>query len=198
MSSVYLLPMWSVHTTPARHSSNVLPRNEDNRYHSRLSHRPLNLGDPCRRWRSRVDAVSEWVRDVQALVLLSKFSISRTHMCELAHRNHLQNESDYLDDLHVVEWDLDAGFRSCLCSTSIFDVDSRIYSCADSRSWSNRSILCWVSPPPDLGMCQGCGEAHQHRRGRTSRVMTTTTSRPVFMTFLNYNPNPVIDVRRRW
>jgi hypothetical protein len=40
-------------------------------------------------------------------------------MCELAHRNHLQNESDYLDDLHVVEWDLDAGFRPCLCSTSI-------------------------------------------------------------------------------
>jgi hypothetical protein len=28
--------------------------------------------------------------------------------------------------------------------------------------------------------------------------MTTTTSRPVSMIFRNYNPNPVIDARRRW
>ena len=28
--------------------------------------------------------------------------------------------------------------------------------------------------------------------------MTTTTSRPVSMISRNYNPNPVIDVRRRW
>jgi hypothetical protein len=26
----------------------------------------------------------------------------------------------------------------------------------------------------------------------------TTASRPVSMVFRNYNPNPVIDVRRRW
>ena len=28
--------------------------------------------------------------------------------------------------------------------------------------------------------------------------MTTTTSRPIFMTFLNYNPNLVFDARSRW
>jgi len=28
--------------------------------------------------------------------------------------------------------------------------------------------------------------------------MTTTTSRSVSMTIRSYNPNPVIDVRRRW
>jgi hypothetical protein len=33
---------------------------------------------------------------------------------------------------------------------------------------------------------------------RTSRAMTTTTSRPVSMIFRNYNTNPVIDVRHRW
>ena len=32
----------------------------------------------------------------------------------------------------------------------------------------------------------------------TSRVMTTTTSRPVPMIFPEYNLNPVIDVRRLW
>jgi hypothetical protein len=33
---------------------------------------------------------------------------------------------------------------------------------------------------------------------RTSRVMTTPTSRPISMISRNYNTNPVIDARRRW
>jgi hypothetical protein len=32
----------------------------------------------------------------------------------------------------------------------------------------------------------------------TSRVMTTTTSRPVSMISRSYNLNPVVNVRRRW
>jgi hypothetical protein len=36
------------------------------------------------------------------------------------------------------------------------------------------------------------------QKNLASRDMTTTTSRPVSMIFRNYNPNPVIDVRRRW
>ena len=35
-------------------------------------------------------------------------------------------------------------------------------------------------------------------KSRTSRVMTTTTSRPVSRISRNYNTNSVIDVRRRW
>jgi hypothetical protein len=35
-------------------------------------------------------------------------------------------------------------------------------------------------------------------KSRTSRVMTTTTSRPVSMLSRSFNLNPVIDVRRRW
>jgi hypothetical protein len=37
-----------------------------------------------------------------------------------------------------------------------------------------------------------------NRRSTTSRVMTTTASRPVSMIFLNHNTNPMIDARRRW
>jgi hypothetical protein len=33
---------------------------------------------------------------------------------------------------------------------------------------------------------------------RTSRAVTTTPSRSVSLMFRNYNPHPVIDVRRRW
>lgn len=33
---------------------------------------------------------------------------------------------------------------------------------------------------------------------RTSRVVTTTTSRSPAMFSRNYNLNPMIDVRRRW
>jgi hypothetical protein len=35
-------------------------------------------------------------------------------------------------------------------------------------------------------------------RGRTSRVMTTPTSRPVSMISCYHNPNPVFDARPRW
>jgi hypothetical protein len=37
-----------------------------------------------------------------------------------------------------------------------------------------------------------------NQSSRTSRDMTTTTSRPVSMFSRNYNTNPVIDARRRW
>lgn len=181
-----------------RASTSSLPRNEDHRDHSGISHRPLGLGDRCWWWRGCVDAVSEWIRDVQALVLLSKIPLFRTHLYKLTHGNHLQIESDHLDGLHVVERALDAGFRPCLCGTTVFDVGSRLYSFADPRSWPYRSILCWIPSPSDLGMCQGYGEAHQYRRGRPSRVMTTSSSRPVFMIFRSSNPNSVIDVRPRW
>jgi hypothetical protein len=36
------------------------------------------------------------------------------------------------------------------------------------------------------------------KKTRTSRVMTTPTSRTVSMILRNYNTNPVIDVRYRW
>jgi hypothetical protein len=35
-------------------------------------------------------------------------------------------------------------------------------------------------------------------KNRTSRVVTTPTSRSVSMIFPDYNLNPMIDVRRRW
>ncbi len=38
----------------------------------------------------------------------------------------------------------------------------------------------------------------QYDTGRTSRVVTTTTSRSVSMTQSDYNLNPVIDARPRW
>ena len=37
-----------------------------------------------------------------------------------------------------------------------------------------------------------------NKRSPTSRVVTTPTSRSVSMISRNYNPNPVINVRRRW
>jgi hypothetical protein len=42
------------------------------------------------------------------------------------------------------------------------------------------------------------GTSDQKQRGTTSRVVATTPSRSVSMISRSYNPNPMIDVRRRW
>lgn len=64
------------------------------------------------------------------------------------------------------------------------------------------SQSCFGFQEPEVAVCPQSREQAPVTTNEedcpTSRAVATPTSRSVSMTLRNYNPNPVIDVRRRW
>jgi hypothetical protein len=112
-------------------------------------------------------------------------------VCDISHWDTLPRCKNRI---HNQEWRYGASRRHGIS----YGIHSRMafYHNLNFYAWSD--IRCVEHDSSKIDIPEDSQFWTRKPRMRTSRVMTTTTSRPVSMIFRNSTINPVIDVRPRW